>query len=114
MGLLYPDKGDFIGVVGRFQDMSLTRTVKAAMLGASDLPVFSINAPPLVPGIDYSDHRNYWPYGHEAVMITDTAFYRNVHYHMNEDTADTRDYRRMAKVVQGTFAAVMALTGNGN
>lgn len=114
MGLLYPDKGDFIGVVGRFQDMGLTRTVKAAMLGASDLPVFSINAPPLVPGVDYSDHRNYWPYGHEAVMITDTAFYRNFHYHTNEDTADTLDYRRMAKVVQGVFAAVVALTGNGN
>ena len=112
MGLLYPDNGNFIGVVGRFQDMGLTRTVKAAMLGASDLPVFSINAPPLVPGIDYSDHRNYWPYGHEAVMITDTAFYRNFHYHTNEDTAGTLDYKRMAKVVQGVFAAVVALTGN--
>ena len=113
LGLLYPDKGDFIGVVGRFQDMGLTRTVKAAMLGASDLPVFSINAPPLVPGIDYSDHRNYWLYGHEAVMITDTAFYRNFHYHEAEDTADKLDYRRMAKVVQGVFAAVTVLANAG-
>lgn len=59
--LFYPDAGDFIAVVGRFQDMSLTRTVKSAMLGASDLPVHSLNTLPVVPGVDYSDHKNYWP-----------------------------------------------------
>lgn len=109
MGLLYPKKGNFIAVVGRFQDMFLTRTVKAAMLGASDLPVYSMNAVPLIPGIDFSDHRNYWPYGYEAVMITDTAFYRNFAYHTMEDTADRLDYDRMGKVVQGVFAAINAL-----
>jgi Zn-dependent M28 family amino/carboxypeptidase len=113
MSLLYPDKGNFIGVVGGFHDMALTRRVKEAMIGASDLPVCSVNAPSLVPGIDYSDHRNYWRYGHEAVMITDTAFYRNTRYHENEDTADTLDYKRMAKVVQGVSAAVMALADAG-
>ncbi len=110
MDLLYPDTGNFIGIVGRFQDMSLTRKVKAAMLGASDLPVYSINALPLIPGIDFSDHHNYWPYGYEAVMITDTAFYRNHAYHTQEDVPDSLDYGRMAKVVQGVFAAVMDLT----
>lgn len=109
MGLLYPKKGNFIGVVGRFQDMFLTRTVKAAMLGASDLPVYSMSAVPLIPGIDFSDHRNYWPYGSEAVMITDTAFYRNFAYHTLKDTADRLDYDRMAKVVQGAFAAINVL-----
>ena len=90
--------------------MFLTRAVKAAMQGASDLPVRSISALPVIPGIDFSDHRNYWPYGHEAVMITDTAFYRNFAYHTEEDTAASLDYARMAKVVQGVFAAVMGLT----
>ena len=112
MGLIYPEKGNFIGVVGRFQDISLTRAVKAAMLGASDLPVYSINAVPLIPGIDSSDHRNYWPCGYEAVMITDTAFYRNFSYHTLEDTADRLDYDRMAKVVQGVFATINALARN--
>ena len=113
IGLLYPDRGNFIAVVGGFQDIPLTRKVKAAMLGASDLPVYSINAPPFVPGIDFSDHLNYWQYGHEAVMITDTAFYRNFNYHKEEDTADTLDYKRMVKVIQGVFAAVMALADAG-
>ena len=111
MELVYPSKGNFIGVVGRFQDMALTRRVKTAMAAVSNLPVHSMNAPPLVMGIDFSDHRNYWIYGYEAIMITNTAFYRNHAYHTDRDTADRLDYPRMAKVVQGVFAAVMDLTG---
>ena len=43
-----------------------------------------------------------------ALMITDTAFHRNPHYHASGDTADRLDYRRMAKVVQGVFAVVQS------
>jgi hypothetical protein len=43
-------------------------------------------------------------------MITDTAFYRNPHYHTSTDTPDILDYRRMAMVVQGVYAAVLSLT----
>lgn len=82
---------------------------KAAMQAASLLPVYSINAPRSVPGIDFSDHRNYWEVGYDAVMITDTAFYRNPNYHTPRDTAETLDYQRMAGVVQGVYAAVLAL-----
>jgi len=109
MRLLYPDRGNFIGIVGRFRDIGLTRTIKAAMRGASDLPVYSINTLPIVPGVDFSDHASYWPHGYRAVMITDTAFYRNPYYHTINDTADKLDYKRMAQVVQGVFAAVTSL-----
>jgi Zn-dependent M28 family amino/carboxypeptidase len=87
----------------------VVRRGKKAMRGASRFPVYSINAPRSVPGIDFSDHRNYWEAGYDAVMITDTAFYRNPHYHTARDTPDTLDYDRMAMVVQGIFAAVLAL-----
>jgi Zn-dependent M28 family amino/carboxypeptidase len=107
----YPSKGNFITVVGKPDQGALVRRVKASMRGASALPVFSINAPAAVPGIDFSDHGSYWKAGYEAaVMITDTAFYRNPNYHTAGDTADTLDYRRMALVVQGLYAAVLAET----
>jgi hypothetical protein len=61
-----------------------------------------------VPGVDFSDHRNYWQAGYHAVMVTDTAFYRNARYHTDHDTAATLDYERMAMVVQGVYAAVLA------
>jgi Zn-dependent M28 family amino/carboxypeptidase len=106
---LYSDRGDFIAVVGMMGDFTMSRRVKALMLGASDLPVYSINAPRLIPGIDFSDHRSYWGQGMPAVMVTDTAFMRNKHYHQASDTYEKLDYARMAKVVQGVYAVTQGL-----
>jgi Zn-dependent M28 family amino/carboxypeptidase len=103
LNLIYPSRGDFIAIVGRIQDWSPTRKLKAAMLGASDLPVHSINAFSLIPGVDFSDHGSYWSEGFPALMVTDTAFYRNPNYHQAGDTIQTLDFERMAKVIQGVF-----------
>lgn len=105
---LYSDRGNFIAVVGKFTDFGATRRIKGIMSGATDLPVYSINAPPLLQGIDFSDHLSYWREGFPALMITDTAFYRNRSYHAGGDTWERLDYPRMAKVVE----AVYALTQN--
>jgi len=105
----YPDTGNFIAVASNLQNAGLTRRVKRSMRGASDLPVLSINAPNLVPGIDFSDHRNYWEQGFPAVMVTDTAFFRNKNYHTPNDTPERLDYKRMQKVVAGIFRATVDL-----
>lgn len=110
--LFYPSRGDFIMVVGALGRGSLARRVKRAMRAAGTLPVHSINAPRFVPGIDFSDHLNFWAEGYDAVMITDTAFYRNPDYHTLRDTPDTLDYPRMAQVVEGVHAAVLDLAGS--
>ncbi|MBN2162246.1 MAG: M28 family peptidase [Pontiellaceae bacterium] len=109
LGWFYPDEGNFIAVAGSTGDRRLVRRVKAVMRGATDLPVHAICAPRVLPGLDFSDHRNYWAENYDAVMITDTAFYRNRRYHKAEDTADTLDYARMAKVVVGAYEAVVEL-----
>ncbi|HYO16145.1 MAG TPA: M28 family peptidase [Thermoanaerobaculia bacterium] len=109
--LLYPSTGNFIAVVGRIGQGSLAGRIKKSMKRSAPLPVHSINAPRWLPGVDFSDHRSYWEAGWDAVMITDTAFYRNDNYHTAADTADTLDYGRMALVVQGLDAAVRAEAG---
>ena len=101
MSWLYPDRGDFIAVVGRMQDINAVRQVKAALLSSRDLSVYSMNAPGFIPGIDFSDHLNYWQHDIPAVMITDTAFYRNKQYHLPGDIADRLNYQKMAQVVDG-------------
>ena len=103
---VYSDKGNFIGVISNMDNRKATGKVKSLMMGASDLPVYSLNAPAALVGIDFSDHRNYWTHHIPAVMVTDTAFYRNKQYHKAGDTWDKLDYIRMAKVVQGIFAAI--------
>jgi Zn-dependent M28 family amino/carboxypeptidase len=109
---LYPSQGNFILVVGRPGQGGLVRRVKNRMgKAAAPLDVRSLLAPASLPGVDFSDHRNYWNEGWDAVMITDSAFYRNPHYHTARDTPDTLDYPRMARVVDGVLAAVLAEAG---
>ena len=108
----YPSQGNFIAIVGGLGEGGLVRRVKRAMLKSSQLPVYSINAPRFVPGVDFSDHLSYWKAGYEALMITDTAFYRNHNYHSANDTAEKLDYRRMAMVVAGVYGVVIDLSNS--
>ncbi len=107
--LAYPQDGLYAAVVGRWQDRYLAKTVKRCFKGASDLSTVSYSGPVLF-GADLSDHRNYWQYGYPAVMITDTAFLRNPHYHTAEDLPATLDYPRMAQVVDGVLSAILTLS----
>ena len=106
MRLFYPGKASYIAVVGKTGQGRLVRKTKHAMKRHAAIRVCSINAPAAIPGIDFSDHLNYWKYGYEAVMITDTSFYRNDNYHEKTDTLDTLDPDRMAEVVKGVLAAI--------
>ncbi len=105
----FSTKGNFIAAVGNIRSKKLTEMFKEGFKKGTDLPIFSLNALPLVIGIDFSDHRSFYKFGFPAVMITDTAFYRNPNYHTKSDTYDTLDYERMAKVVHGVWAAVKRL-----
>lgn len=107
---LYPGTGNFIAVVGTWGQRGLGGRVARAMRAVSDLPVEVISAPRLVIGVDFSDHANYWDAGYPALMITDTSFYRNAAYHTEHDTPDTLDYPRMARVVEGVWNALLALS----
>jgi hypothetical protein len=111
--LLYPTEGNWIAIVGDLFSGSDVRSVKAPMKRATKLPVYSINAPPgLVPGIDYSDHLNYWNNGYPGIMITNTAFLRNMNYHTERDTPELLDYKRMAMVVAGVYVAILEIAQN--
>jgi Zn-dependent M28 family amino/carboxypeptidase len=106
--LFYPGQGNFIAVVDSLF-ASNGAPLKSAINKYTDLPAYSINAPRWIPGIDYSDHRNYWSHGYPAVMVTDTSFFRNHQYHKKQDTYDTLNYKNIAKVVHGVFKYVQIL-----
>jgi hypothetical protein len=108
LDLTYPRHGDFVCVVGRWEDRALARTVKQAFRGATRVGAVSWSGPTALGG-DLSDHRSFWAEGYPAVMVTDTAYLRNPNYHAVTDTADTLDYDRMAGVVDGVLATVVEL-----
>ena len=104
----YGNKGDFLTVVGGLTNVFLARRVSAAIERAG-VTSHAIVAPTSVAGVDFSDHWSYWQHGYPGVMITDTAFYRNPHYHEESDTPDTLDYKRMAKVVTALHEVTLKL-----
>ena len=67
--------------------------------------------PSALPGVGWSDHWSFWKAGYRALMITDTAPFRNPHYHEPSDLPDKLDFERMARVVQGVEAVVADLAG---
>jgi Zn-dependent M28 family amino/carboxypeptidase len=109
LGWFYPDKGNFIAFVGNLSSRSFTRKVKKAFARNSSLPAVSLNTFSSVTGIDFSDHRNYWHFGFDAFMLTDTSFFRNPRYHGRTDTLEKLDYKRMADVVGGLQKAMQEL-----
>ncbi|NQY06083.1 MAG: M28 family peptidase [Flavobacteriaceae bacterium] len=102
----YPTKANYIAVVGKLGKGKLTRKIKKGIKKGSPIEVRSINAPASVVGIDFSDHLNYWKYDFNAIMVTDTSFFRNANYHQKTDTPETLDYDKMTEVVQGVTYAL--------
>jgi len=109
---LYPERGDFIGLVGNWRSSVLLRQFARSMRQVPALPVETLTVLGngfLVPQVRLSDHSPFWDLGYPALLITDTSFFRNPHYHGPSDTADTLDLDFMAKVCQGVVQAVSYL-----
>ncbi len=97
---LYPDRGNFLGVIGDWDQGETILQVKTGLARSPGLPVHSFRAPARWAPTDLSDHRSFNALGLPAVQVTDTAFMRYDHYHRATDTADRLDYERMALVVR--------------
>ncbi len=110
MHLLFPDRGSFIGVIGNVQSREITLAVAEALKVGSELPVEHLVALPFVPGVGLSDHGPFWKLGYRAVMVTDTAFYRNPNYHTPTDTIETLRFDKMSQLVRGMVHVVEFLT----
>lgn len=108
MKLFYPTKGDFIGVVGNLASSKLIKHFKNTMK-LTTLNAESLKAPSCLIGVDFSDHMNYWKFGYPAIMLTDTAFYRNMNYHSVYDTINTLNFDKMKEVVKGVYWALINL-----
>lgn len=108
-GFFYPNKANFIGVVGNFSSRWLVRQLVRGFKQKSSFPIEAVTTFAFVPGVDFSDHWSFWQEGYPAVMVTDTAFYRNPYYHSAADTYQTLDYENMAAVLTGLSTALLEL-----
>ncbi|NVL90498.1 MAG: M28 family peptidase [Desulfobacterales bacterium] len=108
----YPDRGNFVAVVGNLRSKPLVRSFSRNFMEESDFLVECAAIFGFITGIDWSDHWSFWQCGYPAIMITDTALFRYPYYHSPEDTPDKLDYRSLARVTHGVCVALarMVLT----
>jgi len=106
---LYPSKGNFIAFIGNLGSRGLVRDAVHSFRASTKFPSEGSAVPAAVPGVGWSDHWAFWEQGYPAIMVTDTAIFRNPNYHQPTDQPDTLDYERMARVVHGLAHVVTDL-----
>ena len=109
---LYPDTGNFIAIIGNQNSTALIKKFRAGMVQVNELPVETLQVPEngnALQATRLSDHSPFWDAGFPALMITDTSFMRNPHYHMPSDTIETLNMRFLHLVAEASLNAVRHL-----
>jgi hypothetical protein len=104
MNLLHPDTGDFVSLSSNLSSLGLMNSIARAWRQASSLPLETVFLPSVPSALFISDHLNFWFSGERAVMLSDTAYFRNPNYHQYSDTPETLDYERMAEIARAVTA----------
>lgn len=108
---LYPNTGDFIALIGNLKLIPilwhLRQHIEQAGAACQWLPVPDRGG--IVPATRLSDHASFWDCGYPAIMVTDTAFLRNPHYHQPSDRLETLDLDFMTQICQGLMAGLQTL-----
>jgi Zn-dependent M28 family amino/carboxypeptidase len=104
-----PSRGNFLTVAGNVSSAPLVQTIGSWFERNSTLPCLPIALPASTKEQGWSDHWSFWQMGYPAVMVTDTAVFRNPHYHQPSDTVDTLDYTRLTEAVAGLEGAISEL-----
>ena len=112
LGLPLPDVGDFLLVVADDRSAPIAERMLALGGPMAQLPTVAIIARgegPMTAVLDRSDNAPFWSAGIPAVMLTDTANFRNAAYHTADDTPETLDPVFLAGVTRTTAGAVAEL-----
>jgi hypothetical protein len=101
IGALYPSRGDFIAFVGNVHSFALVRRCTRVFRAHATIPSEGGALPELIAGVGWSDQWSFWRIGVPAVMVTDTAPFRNPNYHTAGDVPSTIDCDAVSRVVDG-------------
>jgi Zn-dependent M28 family amino/carboxypeptidase len=105
----FPRRANFLAAVGNLSSWRLAWSFRRGFKRGSRLPLFSIVLPERIREIRLSDNSSFWDQGYPALMLTDTSFLRNPHYHLASDTPETLDYDAMTQVTLGVASALKRL-----
>ena len=108
MKFLYPATGNFIAIASNESSTDFLEQLDFDNLD-KEIDSCNIVLPNGLSEITASDHINYWNFGFNAVMITDTAHFRNKNYHTVNDTIETIDFKKMQYSVDMVVKSILNL-----
>ena len=110
-----PTQGDFLAIVGNETSRPLVRQLEQeAQQHAAKLKTLLLVVPgrgEAMPHTRRSDHASFWDAGYPAVVLTDTANFRNPHYHRETDTVATLNLEFLSNVAATVTATAMQIAG---
>ncbi len=105
----FPRKGDFLAVVSLPSSAPYAYAWKQVYNRYARKNIVDIVGPSSIPGINHSDHYSFNRHGYPAIMLTDTAFYRNKNYHTGEDTFDTINFKFLTEHILYSFNTIRVI-----
>lgn len=107
--LVYPSRGDFVTFVSDLGSRALLRQAVGTFRAHAHIASEGGALPAWLSGVGWSDQRSFWLEGWPAIMVTDTALFRDANYHRRTDTVEHVDFERLARVVEGLATVVADL-----
>lgn len=108
-----PKKGNFLGVIANRRSKTIMDDFYSiASEYVPELIVVPYKVPlsgRIIPETRFSDHASFWNHGYPALMLTDTAMFRNPHYHTHHDKRETLDFTFIFNVTKAVISVIMAL-----
>lgn len=112
MGKMYPSRGDFLTVVSFPSCSESVFLWKKIYNKQARHKIYDVIGPASIPGLDHSDHTSFILNGYQSLMLTDTAYYRNKHYHMSTDTMKTLNFKFLTENIFNICRTVEVILNN--
>ena len=109
MDKIYGNKGDFITLVNKSNKGIFAKKFCDQFVEEATIKTVVFDNTASLESVEFSDHLNYWNFGFDALMITDTSFLRNKNYHRKSDTLETLNLPKMAKVIDSVFETLITM-----
>ncbi|MFX1516602.1 MAG: M28 family peptidase [Promethearchaeota archaeon] len=109
--------GNYVTIIGDENSQALTNAFfNSSQHDLIQLPCACLDIPfdyegikQSIPDLLRSDHAPFWRLGIPAIMVTDTANFRNPYYHTGGDTINTLNFPFMKKISQATLLTIISM-----
>lgn len=110
----YPEYGSYLSVISLPSNSEPVYEWSRIYNSCARRKIYEYIGPASIPGMDLSDHMSFIRSGYPAIMLSDTGFYRNKHYHSPEDTYETINFDFLSESIVDSSRTLKELLDHDN